>query len=192
MVVFIHIDKNNKHKYISKNKKDKSYLERNLKNKNVFILIYMEGCGPCNEVRPEWSKLKNVLNKNNNNENFVILDIDKDIVENINYLPKPNSFPTIKYINNKENIMENYEDSNILNKDRSIDSLVEWINSKTTKDIKKIYPQKKTVKKNISLYGGKTKSLRRRKWTLKYKQSINCKRPKGFSQKQYCKYGVKK
>jgi hypothetical protein len=25
------------------------------------------------------------------------------------------------------------------------------------------------------------------KWSLKYKRSINCKRPKGFSQKQHCK-----
>jgi hypothetical protein len=27
------------------------------------------------------------------------------------------------------------------------------------------------------------------KWSLKYKKSINCNRPKGFSQKQYCKFG---
>jgi len=27
---------------------------------------------------------------------------------------------------------------------------------------------------------------------LKYKRSINCKHPKGFSQKQHCKYGRKK
>lgn len=27
------------------------------------------------------------------------------------------------------------------------------------------------------------------KWTIKYKKSINCNKPKGFSQKQYCKYG---
>ena len=26
------------------------------------------------------------------------------------------------------------------------------------------------------------------KWSIKYKRAINCKRPKGFSQKQYCKY----
>jgi hypothetical protein len=26
---------------------------------------------------------------------------------------------------------------------------------------------------------------------MKYKKSINCKRPQGFSQKQYCKYGRK-
>ena len=29
------------------------------------------------------------------------------------------------------------------------------------------------------------------KWTMKYKKSINCKNPKGFSQKQYCMYGKK-
>jgi hypothetical protein len=30
-----------------------------------------------------------------------------------------------------------------------------------------------------------------KKWSTKYKKSINCRRPKGFSQKQYCKYGRK-
>jgi len=28
-----------------------------------------------------------------------------------------------------------------------------------------------------------------RKWSIKYKKSINCRRPKGFSQRQHCKYG---
>jgi hypothetical protein len=52
------------------------------------------------------------------------------------------------------------------------------------------------------LFGGKTprkakgnkriKQTKKRKWSLKYKKSINCKRPKGFSQKQHCKYGRKK
>ena len=39
------------------------------------------------------------------------------------------------------------------------------------------------------------KNLTRRKnggkWSLKYKRSINCKRPKGFSQKQHCKKKLK-
>jgi hypothetical protein len=30
------------------------------------------------------------------------------------------------------------------------------------------------------------------KWSRKYKLSINCNKPKGFSQKQYCKYGRNK
>ena len=37
-----------------------------------------------------------------------------------------------------------------------------------------------------------TKSKKNKKWSLKYKRSINCKIPKGFSQKQYCKYSRKK
>lgn len=47
-------------------------------------------------------------------------------------------------------------------------------------------------------YHGKTKSglakivERKTKWSKKYKNSINCKNPKGFSQKKYCKYGRKK
>ena len=28
-------------------------------------------------------------------------------------------------------------------------------------------------------------------WSMKYKKNINCKRPKGFSQRQHCKYGRK-
>jgi hypothetical protein len=46
---------------------------------------------------------------------------------------------------------------------------------------------------DIARNGGKkkqkTSKRRARKWSLKYKKSINCARPKGFSQKQYCKYG---
>lgn len=33
----------------------------------------------------------------------------------------------------------------------------------------------------------KKKSIRKKKWSKKYKNSINCNRPKGFSQKQFCK-----
>jgi hypothetical protein len=31
-----------------------------------------------------------------------------------------------------------------------------------------------------------------RKWSMKYKRSINCNTPRGFSQRQYCKYGRRK
>ncbi len=31
----------------------------------------------------------------------------------------------------------------------------------------------------------------KKRWSLKYKRSIDCKRPRGFSQRQYCKYGRK-
>jgi hypothetical protein len=37
-----------------------------------------------------------------------------------------------------------------------------------------------------------SKTIRKsRKWSDKYKRSINCRRPRGFSQRQHCKYGRK-
>jgi hypothetical protein len=36
------------------------------------------------------------------------------------------------------------------------------------------------------------KDKHKHKWSLKYKRSIDCKHPKGFSQRQHCKYGRKK
>ena len=39
--------------------------------------------------------------------------------------------------------------------------------------------------------GGQRKKRKGGKWSLKYKRSINCRRPKGFSQRQHCKYGRK-
>jgi hypothetical protein len=33
--------------------------------------------------------------------------------------------------------------------------------------------------------------IKARKWSKKYKDSINCNHPKGFSQKQHCTYGRK-
>jgi hypothetical protein len=67
------------------------------------------------------------------------------------------------------------------NKDRTIDSFVDWINLKT-----------KESKKGGNKKQHKTRKIKGGKWSRKYKRSINCKRPRGFSQKQYCKYGRKK
>lgn len=51
----------------------------------------------------------------------------------------------------------------------------------------------KSYIKDDELDGGKKKTKRKGgKWSMKYKKAINCKKPKGFSQKQYCKYGRKK
>jgi hypothetical protein len=33
----------------------------------------------------------------------------------------------------------------------------------------------------------KPRSGGKRRWSVKYKKTINCSNPKGFSQKQYCK-----
>jgi thiol-disulfide isomerase/thioredoxin len=161
--------------------------------KQIFVLIYMEGCGPCNETRPEWKKIEHILeNKYKNNSNIVIADVDQELLSKIPSLKKqPSGFPTMLYICNKGNTIEDYEESNLKIKDRTIDSFIEWIetriNSKSQSGgriSKKKTRKVKTRKGKAEKKGGK--------WSLKYKKSINCRKPKGFSQRQHCKYGKKK
>ena len=165
------------------------YLSDN--NKKIFILIFMEGCGPCNQTRPEWTKLKNVVSKNANN--IILVSIDKDLVGKVKNLKEANSFPTIRYVANTGKIVENYEDSNISKKDRTIDSFVEWIKVKSGENNITKSEDKNHTKHNRKISGGTRKFRKQKggKWSSKYKRSINCNRPKGFSQRQYCKYGRK-
>ena len=180
-MVFMHIDKKNCMDGKCNNvAKLDSYLGD--KNTKTFLLIFMEGCGPCNATRPEWSKIKNVLSpKIKNNKQIVVAAIDNTLADKLtNLKTKPTGFPTMKFITNGSIIDENYEDSNISKKDRTIDSFMEWIHSKLPEQI--MNSNRKSNKKMQR--GGK--------WSIKYKKSINCNRPKGFSQKQHCKYGRNK
>jgi hypothetical protein len=102
--------------------------------KDVFILIYMEGCGPCNTVRPEWTKLENILknktgNKHNGNKynNVVIAQVESDYLDNLKLNRVPEGFPTIKHISNKGILEEDF------NKERNVNALMEWVNSATSK-----------------------------------------------------------
>ena len=99
--------------------------------KHVFLLVYLEGCGPCNATRPEWKKLENVM-KTNKNNNIVVADINQEVASQIKPTQMITSFPTILYFAENGNKREVYEDSSISLKDRTIDSFVEWIQSKNT------------------------------------------------------------
>ena len=175
---FLHINPNNKEEIQTFN----DYVKD---GKDIFVLIYLEGCGPCNATRPEWKKIENILeHKYKNNNNVVVADIDQELLRDIKHLKtQPKGFPTMLYISNKGEINEDYEDSSIKNKDRTIDSFIEWIELKS---LSKQKGGKKTFKKRVK------KGKKTHKWSLKYKRSINCRKPKGFSQRQYCKYGRKK
>jgi len=183
-------------------------LNSHLSNKDakIFILYFMEGCGPCNATRPEWAKLKNVLSNDFlNQDNIAIASVDHELcgkLENIG--SEPNSFPTIRFTTNAGQQIENYEDSTISKKDRTIDSFVEWIKNKsgeknlTNSEVSFYKPKRKPSSKrkhgskgSHRQFGGKTRRRAGGKWSAKYKKTIICSRPKGFSQRQYCKYGRK-
>ena len=194
-MVFIHIDKKN---CMNRNCNMIEELDTMLGNKNIktFLLIFMEGCGPCNATRPEWSKIKNVLSRNFlKRKDIVVAAIDNNLADKlVNLKIKPSGFPTMRFITDGGNTSENYEDSNNIKKDRTIDSFIEWIHLKTGENLN-MQKSNKPYKKNKSNKNNKThkkhKKQKSGKWSLKYKKSINCNKPKGFSQKQYCKYSRK-
>ena len=88
---------------------------------NVFILFYMIGCGPCNEARPEWTKIQNILHpKYEDKENYIVVDIDQNLMHEIKDLDDtPNAFPTIRHIKGKK--YKDYE------RERNIDAFIDWI-----------------------------------------------------------------
>jgi nitrogen regulatory protein PII len=192
-MVYIEINKTN---YKVGNPTHIDFVNKQLEKKptQAFILFYMEGCGPCNATRPEWHKMKNVLSKEFlNRDDIIIVAIDKDLGDKLKHVKsQPSGFPTMRYMTESGDIVETYEDSSVSNKDRTIDSFVEWVKIKTGEDS----ITKSDVDSNIDKHSishskrHKTKRGQRGgKWSRKYKRSINCRRPKGFSQKQYCKYG---
>jgi thiol-disulfide isomerase/thioredoxin len=119
--------------HINSSKGDPEELNNHIKNgKHVFVLFYMEGCGPCNATRPEWKKLENILI--NESDDIVIADVDQELLSKIDGLKtQPSGFPTMRYI--KGDVSEDYEDSSIDKKDRSVDSFVKWIQSKTSQQV---------------------------------------------------------
>jgi len=188
------------------------------KGSDVFILVYMEGCGPCNATRPEWAKIESALkDQYAKNNNLVIIDINKDYLSKIRHIGPIDGFPTMKYIGNYGKTVESYEKSSITKKDRTVSSFINWIESKINKTISttptssphhvynRLTKTEKLVNKktrnnktrnnkrhhNRSKRNHKTKRHRGGKWSMKYKRSIDCSNPKGFSQKQHCKYGRK-
>ncbi len=189
--------------HIDPSKNNTSDLDKYIQeDKNIFVLFYMEGCGPCNATRPEWKKIKDNHDSSSYGDDFVVADVNQECLKDIQSIsPDVPGFPTMIYITDKGKTMENYEDSGISKKDRSVESFIEWINNKSGNSNKsksnknkshKSHSQKGGTKKRSRKIRNKKKSKKRHKWSLKYKRSINCKHPKGFSQKQYCKYGRKK
>jgi thiol-disulfide isomerase/thioredoxin len=147
--------------------------------KDIFILVFMEGCGPCNATRPEWNKIKNKLeNKYSNNNNIVVVDVNNNYLSDLKYIGDVDGFPTMKYISNNGNKIENYEDASISNKDRTVESFVEWIETKMNNQkggkssvynvLKRLTLKNKKKKSKKSKKGKRNKKSKKSKLVKKY------------------------
>jgi thiol-disulfide isomerase/thioredoxin len=172
--------------------KDKEIEEHIEKGTPVFVLVYMEGCGPCMATRPEWEKIKD----EHFSKQVVVVDVDQSILPKLEKLKSTivskngeiAGFPTMVAITKNGNKVDDYSG------DRTVGAFKSWI-EETIANVggNKLVGGRKTrrVKRKSSRTRKTTKKTGGRKWSLKYKKSINCNRPRGFSQKQYCKYGRK-
>jgi len=144
--------------------------------KQCFLFLYMDGCYPCKMTKLSWAKIPGCIKKENlKNKNVMVAEINENLFGKMkNVGNSPRGFPTLRYIDKNGKIVEEYESG------RDPQDFADWIESKLTK--KRAY-HKKSIH-NKKMHGGK--------WSMKYKKSIDCKNPKGFSQKQHCKYGRKK
>ena len=139
-------------------------------DKHVFVLIYLEGCGPCNATRPEWKKIENVLkDKYKSNDDLIVIDVDQELLKKMTKLKQePKGFPTMLYITNKGETTEEYneEDSNIA---RKVESFEKWIDSKMKKQKggkkRKNTKTRKTRKTRKSRKTRKTRKIRKTKKT---------------------------
>jgi len=122
--------------------KNLSKLKKEIKSgkKPIAILVYMEGCGPCNATRPEWNKIQS-------QKNVLVVDLNKDLLDKEleQFIGGIDGFPTMKIIHPNGNKID-------YNGDRTAKDLIQWIDSHI--DVKK---------------GGK-KSKRRRRITRRRKR----------------------
>ena len=129
---------------------------------DVFMLIYMEGCGPCNATRPEWAKLEGALkHQYKNNDKLVLATINSTIVGSINHIGDVNGFPTILYLSNNGSKMEHFEDSSINDKQRNVDCFVNWIESHVG-NVKSVSTHRDVLKR-ITRRNYKTRTKRNRR-----------------------------
>ena len=150
-----------------------SKIDEFIKNgSDVFILIFMEGCGPCKATRPEWEKLEFVLkHQYSRNNKLVVIDVNKDYLSQIKHIGPVDGFPTMKYIGSNGKIMETYENSGIKKKDRSVDSFINWIETNInhtismnpTSSAKHVYHRIKT-KKHKKIHNNYTRNQNKHKY----------------------------
>lgn len=137
---------------LSNDKQSVPHVNNDINNgKHVFLFVFMDGCGPCNQTIPEWDALKPHASKF---ENVSLARVNNSLFENLKNAGKePAGYPTLRYI--KDGKTEEYENSGLSNMKRDKASFLKWIESKAS--------SKKSKSKSKSKVGGKSKKRKSRK-----------------------------
>ena len=168
------------------------------KSNHVFILVYMNGCGPCNSTKPEWYKMQQALKQEYADRDDVgVVAIEKSLIPQLKSNLGPiDGFPTMKYIEGNGKNIQMYEDSPVRLKDRSKDSFVNWVESvispassgravSSTSDlVERITPVKKRKSMTTKNKNSKNKNNKNKNNKNKTKKSKKLKKTKKNMKKQ--------
>jgi thiol-disulfide isomerase/thioredoxin len=105
-----------------------------LKKKHGIVLFYMNGCGHCETMKPDWNKLITELKDKHKNEIILgaIESGNMDMFKKHGISPSVSGFPTILYFHpSRHNMPEHYKG------DRSYEDMKKWILTKKGKGTSK-------------------------------------------------------
>lgn len=69
----------------------------NSSSKDKFVKYYMNNCGHCDDLEPIWKLVESRINKEHQNSNVIIVQINANFMDNAN-IPNVEGFPTISMI----------------------------------------------------------------------------------------------
>jgi thiol-disulfide isomerase/thioredoxin len=121
------------------NGKENLTVSKIIKSGNVMVLYYANWCGHCVSTKPIWGEfLQRMNNKYNTNKPFSIVKLeDEEIKQEPTLQNEIEGFPTIKY----------YKGSNLskpvqFTEERSIDSLINFINTNSNHIVNEVNKKK--------------------------------------------------
>jgi len=118
--------------------------------KHVFVMFFMNGCGPCNYTKPLWEEIAKIFN---NKKDVLICAVESEVIGHIFPDSGITGFPTLRYYH-RGIFKENFQGSQ-----RSVDEFKKWINNA----IKKKRKGGKTHKK-YNLKKRRSSRKRTRNW----------------------------
>jgi len=80
------------------------WTKENFSNKNIFYIFVYPGCGHCENVKPEWKKLVDLVKKNKLNVDLKLVNSENSKNEKLVNFHKVEGFPTFILKKNKQKI----------------------------------------------------------------------------------------
>ena len=139
-------------------------------NKPAMVLFYMDGCGHCEMMKPEWKAFEDEYTEktHNNHRDVLIAKINQKYINMIEGHSAVNGFPTIVHLDNGKKVSEFREERTLENFKKFMRTLE--ISDKKDKMVKKTkggsrVKRKKSVskKRNTRRHKNKTNKQRRHK-----------------------------